>query len=128
MGSKRDKFIALAKAGGKRKDFFNLAKKEGLTNKETLAKKTVDNPKTKAFATASKLNMPGAEKTKVFSNLSKLTKFASPAGIVASLLEADPANADEINMTKEDYEDIRENKARGGLIKGKPKLAKKGWK
>jgi hypothetical protein len=24
--SKRDKFIALAKAGGKRKDFFNLAK------------------------------------------------------------------------------------------------------
>jgi hypothetical protein len=37
--SKRDKFIALAKAGGKRKDFFNLAKEEGLTDKETLAKK-----------------------------------------------------------------------------------------
>jgi len=28
--SKRAKFIALAKAGGKRKDFFNLAKEEGL--------------------------------------------------------------------------------------------------
>jgi hypothetical protein len=31
-------------------------------------------------------------------------------------------------MTKEDFESLRENKARGGLIKGKPKLAKKGWK
>ena len=36
----RDKFIALAKAGGKRRDFFKLAKSEGLTDKETLAKKT----------------------------------------------------------------------------------------
>ena len=34
----RDKFIALAKAGGKRRDFFKLAKSEGLTDKETLAK------------------------------------------------------------------------------------------
>jgi hypothetical protein len=36
----RDKFRALARAGGKRKDFFKLAKAEGLTDKETLAKKT----------------------------------------------------------------------------------------
>jgi hypothetical protein len=41
-----------------------LAKSEGLTDKETLAKKTKDNPKTKAFAAASKLNMPGPEKQK----------------------------------------------------------------
>jgi hypothetical protein len=60
----RDKFIALAKAGGKRRDFFKLAKSEGLTDKETLAKKTKNNPKTKAFAVASKLNMPGEEKQK----------------------------------------------------------------
>jgi hypothetical protein len=39
MGSIRDKFIALGKAGGNRKDFFNLAKSEGLTDKEKLAKK-----------------------------------------------------------------------------------------
>jgi hypothetical protein len=45
MGSKRDKFIALAKAGGNRKDFFNLAKSEGLTDKEKLApKQTRNNP------------------------------------------------------------------------------------
>jgi hypothetical protein len=50
MGSKRDKFIALGKAGGNRKDFFNLAKSEGLTDKEKLAKKTINNPKTKVFA------------------------------------------------------------------------------
>jgi hypothetical protein len=60
----RDKFRALARAGGKRKDFFKLAKAEGLTDKETLAKKTKNNPKTKAFAAASKLNMPGEEKNK----------------------------------------------------------------
>jgi hypothetical protein len=39
MGSIRDKFIALGKAGGNRKDFFNLAKSEGLTDKEKLAPK-----------------------------------------------------------------------------------------
>jgi hypothetical protein len=124
----RDKFIALAKAGGKRRDFFKLAKSEGLTDKETLAKKTKNNPKTKAFAAASKLNMPGEERTKVFANLSKLKKFAGPIGVALGALSADPANADEIDMTKEDFENLRENKARGGLIKGKPKLAKKGWK
>ena len=124
----RDKFRALARAGGKRKDFFNLAKEEGLTDKETLAKKTKDNPKTKAFAAASKLNMPGEEKTKVFANLSKLKKFTGPIGVALGALSSDPANADEIDMTKEDFENLRENKAKGGLIKGKPKLAKKGWK
>jgi hypothetical protein len=41
---------------------FNLAKSEGLTDKEKLAKKTKNNPKTKAFAAASKLNMPGDRK------------------------------------------------------------------
>ena len=68
MGSIRDKFIALGKAGGNRKDFFNLAKSEGLTDKEKLAKKTINNPKTKVFAAASKLNMPGTEKTKTIKN------------------------------------------------------------
>jgi hypothetical protein len=93
-----------------------------------LQKKQKNNPKTKAFAAASKLNMPGEEKTKVFANLSKLKRFAGPIGAVLGALSSDPANADEIDMTKEDFENLRENKARGGLIKGKPKLAKKGWK
>jgi hypothetical protein len=72
--------------------------------------------------------MPGEEKTKVFANLSKLKRFAGPIGVALGALSSDPANADEIDMTKEDFENLRENKARGGLIKGKPKLAKKGWK
>jgi hypothetical protein len=35
----RDKFRALARAGGKRKDFFKLAKAEGLTDKGNSCKK-----------------------------------------------------------------------------------------
>tara|TARA_R110000803_G_scaffold59776_3_gene118722 strand:+ start:410 stop:802 length:393 start_codon:yes stop_codon:yes gene_type:complete len=130
MGSKiREKFIAAAKAGGKRKDFFNLAKKEGLTDKKELAKKTINNPKTKAFAAASKLNMEGKDKTKVFKTLSKLKKFASPVGAATAIFSADPANADEVNMTREDFKDLkREKKAHGGLIRGKPKLARRGWR
>ena len=128
MGSKRDKFIALGKAGGNRKDFFNLAKSEGLTDKEKLAKKTINNPKTKVFATASKLNMPGTEKTKTIKKAYGLMKMGSKLmkGTGEQDIQGDPISGEGLLIEPKMVD--RDDKSHGGLIKGKPRLAKKGWR
>ena len=90
MGSIRDKFIALAKAGGNRKDFFNLAKSEGLTDKEKLAPKQKGNKWTKAFSAASGLNLEGKEKTSVFKKAGAGRKKNNPELGLASLPRPQP--------------------------------------
>ena len=69
MASIRDKFIALAKQGGKRKDFVKLAFDEGLTKKQTPAPVKKENLATKAFAKASSLDIDGEKKTEIFKNI-----------------------------------------------------------
>ena len=155
MASIRDKFIALAKQGGKRKDFVKLAFDEGLTKKQTPAPVKKENLATKAFAKASSLDIDGEKKTEIFKNLNKLnkagklgSKFIPGVGIASSIFGADDANSAEVGMKKEDFdrlrgvnsseEDItseegsfkkggRVKKAKGGLIKGFPKVAKRGY-
>ena len=155
MASIRDKFIALAKQGGKRKDFVKLAFEEGLTKKETPAPVKKGNLATKSFAKASSLDIDGEKKTEIFKNLNKLNKAgkltrAIPGvGTALSLLDADEVGAaermsdelkSELNQMEEygEKEDSdsenssykkggRVKKAKGGLMKGFPKIAKRGY-
>jgi hypothetical protein len=128
MGSIRDKFIALAKAGGNRKDFFNLAKSEGLTDKEKLAPKQKGNKWTKAFSAASGLNLEGKEKTSVFKNLSRMKGVGSKLvkGTGEQDIQGDPISGEGLLIEPKMVD--RDDKSHGGLIKGKPRLAKKGWR
>ena len=128
MGSKRDKFIALAKAGGNRKDFFNLAKSEGLTDKEKLAPTQKGNKWTKAFSAASGLNLEGKEKTSVFKNLSRMKGVGSKLvkGTGEQDIQGDPISGEGLLIEPKMVD--RDDKSHGGLIKGKPRLAKKGWR
>jgi len=126
----RDKFRKLAAQKGSRRDFVKLANREGLTDKTEPRKRLKNNRYTKAFAKASTLDLEGPKKTSVFRKLYGMKKY-TPFGIIASsLFDAKPANADEIDMTVEDFEEFRrQNMSKGGLVKkGKPKKAKKGWK
>ena len=155
MASKRQKYIDLAKRGGGRKDFVKLSFDEGFTKKETPAPVKKGNLATKAFAKASSLDIDGEKKTEIFKNLNKLnkagklgSKFIPGVGIASSIFGADDANSAEVGMKKEDFdrlrgvnsseEDItseegsfkkggRVKKAKGGLIKGFPKVAKRGY-
>jgi hypothetical protein len=150
MASIRDKFIALAKQGGKRKDFVKLAFDEGLTKKQTPAPVKKENLATKAFAKASSLDIDGEKKTEIFKNLNKLNKLgkltkAIPViGPIVGALEPTELGAaerppsdeqmSEINQMEEygEKEDSykkggRVKKAKGGLIKGFPKVAKRGY-
>jgi len=126
----RDKFIKLAKQKGSRRDFVKLANREGLTDKTEPRKKLKNNRFTKAFAKASSLDLEGPKKTSVFRKIYGMKKY-TPLGIIASsLFDSKPANADEIDMTAEDFKEFRKNNMKkGGLVKkGKPKKAKRGWK
>jgi len=126
----RDKFRKLAAQKGSRRDFVKLANREGLTDKTEPRKRLKNNRYTKAFAKASTLDLEGPKKTSVFRKLYGMKKY-TPFGIIASsLFDAKPANADEIDMTAEDFQEFRrQNMSKGGLVKsGKPKKAKKGWK
>ena len=141
--SKRQKFIDLAKRGGGRKDFVKLAFEEGLTKKETPAPVKKGNLATKSFAKASSLDIDGEKKTEIFKNLNKLNKAgklskALPViGPALSLLEADELGAaerplsdeqlSEINQMEEYKKGGRVKKAKGGLIRGFPKIAKRGY-
>ena len=126
----RDKFKQLAAQKGSRRDFVKLANREGLTDKTEPRKRLKNNRYTKAFAKASTLDLEGPKKTSVFRKLYGMKKY-TPLGLIASsLFDAKPANADEIDMTAEDFQEFRrQNMSKGGLVKsGKPKKAKKGWK
>jgi len=70
--STRDKFRALSKSGGNRKDFVKLAYDSGLTNKSVPAPKLAKNKWTEAFGAASGLDVSGAAKTNIFKNLSRM--------------------------------------------------------
>lgn len=131
MSSIRNKFIKLAKQKGSRKDFVKLANEEGLTDKTEPVKKQKNNKFTKAFRAADKLDLKGKDKTKVFKNLYKLKKLKNltPAGVIGSVMSSKKANADEIDMKAEDFKELRDKMKKGGLVKkGRPKIARKGWK
>ena len=151
MASKRQKYIDLAKRGGGRKDFVKLSFDEGFTKKETPAPVKKGNLATKAFAKASSLDIDGEKKTEIFKNLSKLnkagklgSKFIPGVGIASSIFGADELGAGERPLSDEQMSEInqmeeygekedsykkggRVKKAKGGLIKGFPKVAKRGY-
>ena len=151
MASKRDKYIALSKRGGGRKDFVKLSFDEGFTKKETPAPVKKGNLATKAFAKASSLDIDGEKKTEIFKNLNKLnkagklgSKFIPGVGIASSIFGADELGAAERPLSDEQMSEInqmeqygekedsykkggRVKKAKGGLIKGFPKVAKRGY-
>jgi hypothetical protein len=147
--SKRQKFIDLAKKGGGRKEFVKLAFKEGLTKKETPAPVKKENLATKSFAKASSLDIDGKKKTEIFKNLNKLnkagklgSKLIPGIGTASAIFGADELGAsermsDELKSElsqmeeygeKEEYKKGgRVKKAKGGLIKGFPKVAIRGY-
>ena len=151
MASKRQKYIDLAKRGGGRKDFVKLSFDEGFTKKETPAPVKKGNLATKAFAKASSLDIDGEKKTEIFKNLSKLnkagklgSKFIPGVGIASSIFGADELGAAERPLSDEQMSEInqmeeygekedsykkggRVKKAKGGLIKGFPKVAIRGY-
>ena len=151
MASKRQKYIDLAKRGGGRKYFVKLSFDEGFTKKETPAPVKKDNLATKAFAKASSLDIDGEKKTEIFKNLNKLnkagklgSKFIPGVGIASSIFGADELGAAERPLSDEQMSEInqmeeygekedsykkggRVKKAKGGLIKGFPKVAKRGY-
>jgi len=151
MASKRQKYIDLAKRGGGRKDFVKLSFDEGFTKKETPAPVKKGNLATKAFAKASSLDIDGEKKTEIFKNLNKLnkagklgSKFIPGVGIASSIFGADELGAAERPLSDEQMSEInqmeeygekedsykkggRVKKAKGGLIKGFPKVAKRGY-
>jgi len=151
MASKRQKYIDLAKRGGGRKDFVKLSFDEGFTKKETPAPVKKGNLATKAFAKASSLDIDGEKKTEIFKNLNKLnkagklgSKFIPGVGIASSIFGADELGAGERPLSDEQMSEInqmeeygekedsykkggRVKKAKGGLIKGFPKVAKRGY-
>ena len=151
--SKRQKFIDLAKRGGGRKDFVKLAFEEGLTKKETPAPVKKENLATKSFAKASSLDIDGKKKTEIFKNLNKLnkagklgSKLLPGIGTASTIFGADEVGAaermsdelkSELNQMEEYGEKEEDNsykkggrvkKAKGGLMRGMPKIAKRGWK
>ena len=149
--SKRQKYIDLAKRGGGRKDFVKLSFEEGFTDKETPAPVKKGNLATKSFAKASSLDIDGEKKTEIFKNLNKLnkagklgSKFIPGVGIASSIFGADELGASERPLSDEQMSEInqmeeygekedsykkggRVKKAKGGLIKGFPKVAKRGY-
>jgi hypothetical protein len=148
--SKRQKYIDLAKRGGGRKDFVKLSFEEGFTNKETPAPVKKGNLATKSFAKASSLDIDGDKKTEIFKNLNKLNKAGKLAsklvpgvGTASAIFGADEVGAaermsdelkSELNQMEEygEKEDSykkggRVKKAKGGLIRGFPKIAKRGY-
>ena len=151
--SKRQKFIDLAKRGGGRKDFVKLAFEEGLTKKETPAPVKKGNLATKSFAKASSLDIDGEKKTEIFKNLNKLnkagklgSKLVPGVGTASAIFGADEVGAaermsdelkSELNQMEEYGDSDSENssykkggrvkKAKGGLIRGFPKIAKRGY-
>jgi hypothetical protein len=150
MASIRDKFIALAKQGGKRKDFVKLAFEEGLTKKETPAPVKKENLATKSFAKASSLDIDGKKKTEIFKNLNKLnkagklgSKLIPGIGTASAIFGADELGAAERPLSDEQMSEInqmeeygekeeykkggRVKKYKGGLIRGVPKIAMRGF-
>ena len=148
--SKRQKYIDLAKRGGGRKDFVKLSFEEGFTNKETPAPVKKGNLATKSFAKASSLDIDGDKKTEIFKNLNKLnkagkltSKLLPGIGTASAIFGADELGAaermsdelkSELNQMEEygEKEDSykkggRVKKAKGGLIRGFPKIAKRGY-
>jgi hypothetical protein len=151
--SKRQKFIDLAKRGGGRKDFVKLSFDEGFTKKETPAPVKKGNLATKSFAKASSLDIDGEKKTEIFKNLNKLnkagklgSKLLPGIGTASAIFGADEVGAaermsdelkSELNQMEEYGDSDSENssykkggrvkKAKGGLIKGFPKIAKRGY-
>jgi hypothetical protein len=148
--SKRQKYIDLAKRGGGRKDFVKLSFEEGFTDKETPAPVKKGNLATKSFAKASSLDIDGDKKTEIFKNLNKLNKAGKLAsklvpgvGTASAIFGADEVGAaermsdelkSELNQMEEygEKEDSykkggRVKKAKGGLIRGFPKIAKRGY-
>jgi hypothetical protein len=151
--SKRQKFIDLAKRGGGRKDFVKLSFDEGFTKKETPAPVKKGNLATKSFAKASSLDIDGEKKTEIFKNLNKLnkagklgSKLLPGIGTASAIFGADEVGAaermsdelkSELNQMEEYGDSDSENssykkggrvkKAKGGLIRGFPKIAKRGY-
>jgi hypothetical protein len=148
--SKRQKYIDLAKRGGGRKDFVKLSFEEGFTDKETPAPVKKGNLATKSFAKASSLDIDGDKKTEIFKNLNKLnkagkltSKLLPGIGTASAIFGADEVGAaermsdelkSELNQMEEygEKEDSykkggRVKKAKGGLIRGFPKIAKRGY-
>jgi len=142
MASIRDKFIALAKQGGKRKDFVKLAFDEGLTKKQTPAPVKKENLATKAFAKASSLDIDGEKKTEIFKNLNKLnkagklgSKLLPGIGTALAILEPTEVGSAEVPYVPEDISSEegsfkkggRVKKFKGGLMRGIPKIAMRGY-
>jgi hypothetical protein len=151
--SKRQKYIDLAKRGGGRKDFVKLSFDEGFTKKETPAPVKKGNLATKSFAKASSLDIDGEKKTEIFKNLNKLnkagklgSKLLPGIGTASAIFGADEVGAaermsdelkSELNQMEEYGDSDSENssykkggrvkKAKGGLIRGFPKIAKRGY-
>ena len=119
--SKRQQFIDLAKKGGTRQNFIDLARSEGLTSAEDMEKVSVKKPSAKV----SQLVKKGL---KAIPGVGVAMEILDPTELGAAERPLSEEQMSEINQMEEYKKGGRVKKAKGGLIRGMPRVAKRGWK
>jgi hypothetical protein len=117
--SKRQQFIDLAKKGGTRQNFIDLARSEGLTSAEDMEKVSVKKPSVKV----SQLVKKGL---KAIPGVGVAMEILDPTELGAAERPLSEEQMSEINQMEEYKKGGRVKKAKGGLIRGFPKIAKRG--
>jgi hypothetical protein len=119
--SKRQQFIDLAKKGGTRQDFIDLARSEGLTSIEDV-EKTTENKKPSI-----KVSQVAKKGIKAIPGIGIAMEILDPTEVGAAERMSDELKS-ELNQMEEYKKGGRVKKSRGGIIRGTPKVAMRGWK
>ena len=120
--SKRQQFIDLARRGGGRQDFIDLARSEGLTSSEDMEKVT------KSKKPSVKVSQAIKKGVKAIPGLGVAMEILDPTELGAAERPLSEEQMSEINQMEEYKKGGRVKKANGGLIKGRPRVAIRGWK
>ena len=120
--SKRQQFIDLAKRGGGRQDFIDLARSEGLTSAEDMEKVSANK---KPSIKVSQVVKKGV---KAIPGIGVAMEILDPTELGAAERPLSEEQMSEINQMEEYKKGGRVKKAKGGLIRGMPRVAIRGWK
>jgi len=119
--SKRQLFIDLAKKGGGRQDFINLARSEGVTSLEDMKQVAKDKKTSEKIAKVAKKGL------KAVPGLGVAMEILEPTELGAAERPLSDEQMSEINQMEEYKKGGRVKKAKGGLIRGLPKIALRGY-
>mgnify|MGYP000107787993 CR=1 FL=1 len=119
--SKRQLFIDLARKGGSRQDFIDLARSEGVTSAEDMKEVA------KAKKASEKIAKVAKKGLKAIPGVGVAMEIFEPTELGAAERPLSEEQMSEINQMEEYKKGGRVKKAKGGLIKGFPKVAKRGY-